>query len=133
MKTIKLAMLGIGLMMFCGCTTSIRSANDLSPRVGPKSGFVPPGGVLFSNYKAPLLVTYDAAAISRNQGDASSDYIYDPFLTGLSYAWGDCSLNEAIHDGRFNRVGSADYSFFNVLGIYKKTSVHVYEAPTITP
>jgi hypothetical protein len=116
MKTITLAMLGIGLMVFSGCAS-------------PDSAFVPPGGVLFANYKAPLLVSYDDAAISQNSGDASAEYVHDIILTGLDFAWADCSLNEAIQDGRFNKVGSADYSFFNVLGVYAKTTVHVYEAP----
>jgi hypothetical protein len=49
----------------------------------------------------------------------------------LSFAWNDCSLDAAVKDGKFNRVGSADYSFFSVLGIYAKTTVHVYEAPAV--
>lgn len=116
MKTITLAMLGIGLLVFSGCAS-------------PKSAFVPPGGILFTSYKAPLLVSYDDAAVSGNSGEASASYFYDPFLTRLSFAWDDCSLDAATQDGRFNRVGSADYSFFNVLGVYAKTTVHVYEAP----
>ena len=119
MKTITLAVLGIGLMMFSGCAS-------------PKSAFVPPGGVLFTSYKAPLLVSYDDAAVSRNSGDASAEYIHVPILMGglLEFAHGDCSLDAAVSDGRFTRVGAADYSFFSVLGIYAKTTVHVCNAPT---
>lgn len=116
MKTITLAMLGIGLLVFSGCAS-------------PKSAFVPPGGLLFTSYKAPLLVTYDDATISKQSSDASAEYIYDPFLTGLSYAWDDCSLNTAVKNGPFTRVGSADYSFLRILGIYAKTTVRVYESP----
>lgn len=118
MKTITLAMLGIGLLVFSGCAS-------------PKSAFVPPGGALYTNYKAPLLVSYDEAAVSRNSGEAFASYFYEPFLTKLSFAWNDCSLDAAVKDGKFSRVGSADYSFFSVLGIYAKTTVHVYEAPDI--
>ncbi len=118
MKTITLAMLGIGLMVFSGC-------------VAPKSEFVPPGGALFAYYKAPLLVYFDDAAVSRNSGDASASYFHDPIFTGLDFAWDGCSLDTAVQNGQFNRVGSADYSFFNVLGIYAKTTVHVYEAPVV--
>lgn len=119
MKTITLAMLGIGLLVFSGCAS-------------PKSAFVPPGGVLFTSYKAPLLVSYDDAAVGRKSGEASASYFHDPIFTGLDFAWDDCSLDTAVSDGRFSRVGSADYSFFSVLGIYAKTTVHVYEAPTVS-
>ena len=118
MKTITLAMLGIGLLVFSGC-------------VAPKSAFVPPGGALFTSYKAPLLVHYDNAAVSQNSGEASADYAYVPFTYGfLSFAWNDCSLDTAVKNGKFSRIGSADYSFFSVLGVYAKTTVHVYESPT---
>ena len=116
MKTITLAMLGISLLLFSGC-------------VAPQSEFVPPGGALFADYKAPLLVHFDDAAVSRNSGDAAASYFYDPLLTRMSFAWDDCSLDAAVKNGQFNKVGSADYSFFNVLGIYAKTTVHVYEVP----
>ncbi|MDD3276507.1 MAG: TRL domain-containing protein [Kiritimatiellales bacterium] len=118
MKTITLAMLGIGLLVFSGCAS-------------PKSAFVPPGGVLFTNYKAPLLVTYDDAAVGPNSGEASTDYVYVPVNAPIEFAWGDCSLDAAISDGQFIKVGSADYSFFSVLGVYAKTTVHVYEAPAV--
>jgi hypothetical protein len=118
MKTITLAMLGIGLLVFSGCAS-------------PKSAFVPPGGVLFTDYKAPLLVTYDNAPVSSNSGDASAEYVHVPLLLGglIEFAWNDCSLNSAVSEGRFTKVGSADYSFFSVLGVYAKTTVHVHEAP----
>ena len=120
MKTITLAMLGIGLLVFSGCAS-------------PQSEFVPPGGVLFTSYKAPLLVHYDNATVGRNSGNASASYLHVPFVLGglLEFAWNDCSLNKAVEDGRFTRVGSADYSFFSVLGVYAKTTVHVYETPDV--
>lgn len=118
MKTITQAMLGISLLVFFGC-------------MSPKSAFVPPSGVLFTSYKAPLLVSYDDAAVSRHGGEASASYFHDWVLTGLDFAWNDCSLNEAVKEGRFTRVGSADYSFLSILGIYAQTTVHVYEAPLV--
>lgn len=128
MKIITLATLSIGLLVFCGCANlNTATFSDMTPRVGPKSEFVPPGGILFSSYKAPLLVTFDNAAISKRDGEASASYFHDPIITGLDFAWDKCSLNAAVNDGGFNRVGSADYSYFNILGIYAKTTVHVYE------
>ena len=119
MKIITLAMLGISLLVFSGCAS-------------PESAFVPPGGILFTDYKAPLLVTYDDAKVSRNRGEASASYFHEWVFTDIDLAWGDCSLDAAVQDGRFDRVGSADYSFLNILGFYTKTTVHVYEEPTIS-
>ena len=116
MKQTTLAILGISLLVLCGC-------------VAPKSEFAPPSGGLFSNYKAPLLIDYDKASINQRSGDASTEYIHDILLTGLACSWDDCSIDTAARNGRFTRVGAADFEFFTVLGVYAKTTVHVYEAP----
>jgi len=115
MKQTTLTLLGLSLLVLCGC-------------VQPRSEFAPPPGI-FASYKAPLLIQYDEAAVSRERGSASSEYLYEPLLTKVNLSWGDCSLNRAAEKGRFNRVGAADYEFLNILGIYAKTTVHVYEAP----
>jgi hypothetical protein len=120
MKTIILAMLGIGLMVVSGC-------------VAPNSEFVPPGGALFTHYKAPLLIDYNSIGTGQKKGEASSEYVYVPFTYGLlSFAWKDCSLNAACKDKQISQAGLADYEFFSVLGVYAKTTVHVYEAPVAT-
>jgi len=116
MKANTMAMLGISLLVIAGCAA-------------PKSAFVPPGGILFTSYKAPLLVSYDDAKVSTKCGDASANYFHDFLLTGLSFAWNDCSLDAAVAEGELKKVGAADYSFFSILGIYAKTTVHVYEVP----
>ena len=117
MKQTTLAFLGLGLLVLCGC-------------VGPRSEFAPPPGI-FASYKAPLLINYDKAAVSRESGNASTEYFCMPFTYGLlRFAWDDCSLDTAAENGRFNKVGTADYEFLNILGIYAKTTVHVYETPS---
>jgi hypothetical protein len=117
MKFITLALPGLCLLVLTGCAA-------------PRSAFVPPRGILFTSFKAPLLVNYDDTAVSRKNGEASTGYFHDILLTGLSFAWDDCSLNTAVKNGHFSKVGSADYSFFSVLGVYAKTTVHVHEMPT---
>ena len=121
MKPFTLAILGICLLVFSGCYTA------------PRSAFVPPVGILFTDYKAPLLVKYDDAAVSRNSGDAAASFGRVPLIAGgaISFAWDDCSLATAAKNGRFNRIGSADYEFFNVLGVYAKTTVRVYNVPKV--
>ncbi len=115
MKQTTLALFGLGLLVLCGC-------------VGPRSEFSPPPGI-FANYKAPLMLNYDESAVSPRGGAASAEYFHDILLTGLDFGWGDCSILKATRNGRVNRIGTADYEFLNILGIYAKTTVHVYEAP----
>lgn len=118
MKTTILAVLATSLFLFSGC-------------VAPKTAFVPPPGGIYTNYKAPLIVDYDETALGSNSGNASTEYLHVPFILGglLQFAWDDCSLDAAVKNGRISRAGVADYEFFSVLGVYAKTTVHVYEAP----
>lgn len=114
MNQTTLALLGLGLLVLCGC-------------VGPRSEFSPAPGI-FASYKAPLLIDFDKASVSRESGNASAEYFCMPFTYGLlRFAWDDCSLKTASENGRFNKVGTADYEFLNILGIYAKTTVHVYQ------
>ena len=65
------------------------------------------------------------------KGSASSNYFRVPFgiLALLSFSWDDCSIKQAAENGSITKVGTADYEFFSVLGIYAKTTVHVHSAP----
>jgi len=53
-------------------------------------------------------------------------YFHDPILTGMSFAWDDCSIEEAARNGKIKTVHYADYKWFSVLGIVCKTTVTVY-------
>ncbi len=113
-QTILVLFLGLGLMVLCGCAM-------------PKSAFVPPPGGIYTSYKAPLLIGFNKTSIGEESGEGSTEYVLEPFLTKLSASWGDCSLEEAAREGRLSKVGTADYEFMSVLGIYAKTTVHVYD------
>lgn len=108
---------GISVLLLSGC---------ISP---PKAEFAPPEGILFSNYKAPLLVDYDNAKVSGYTGKASCSAFHDIIFTGMSFAWGDCSLDAANQNGRLNRIGAADYEYLSILRVFGKTTVHAYQAP----
>ena len=114
MKLTTLPLSGFILLVLCGC-------------VQPRSEFAPPPGI-FASYKAPLMLNYDKSSLSPRGGAASAEYFHDILLTNLDFGWGDCSTREATHNGRINRIGTADYEFLNILGIYAKTTVHVYES-----
>lgn len=81
---------------------------------------IPPVGMLYSNYDAPLTTEYAGQDVTAKEGMASSMSIL-----GL-VAWGDCSVETAAKAGNLKQVNFADYNYYNVLGIYQKFTVKVY-------
>ncbi len=110
-------LLGVLLFLLSGCI------------LPPKAEFRPPEGFAFSNYKAPLLLDFGDIKTSDHRGDASSSAFHEILFTGMSFAWGDCSIDTAVKDGRLAHVGPVDYEYLSFFRIFGKTTVHVYEAP----
>jgi hypothetical protein len=82
---------------------------------------MPPVGVIYSDYKAPLTVQLQGQTVTQQKGQAGSSSIL-----GL-IAWGDCSLQSAAKDGNLSTINYADYSYLNVIfGVYQKFTVTVY-------
>ncbi len=84
-----------------------------------RAPFEPPMGNAFSDIKAPLDVELDNTKVGSKTGEAFSE----SFL-GL-VAIGDSSLQAAAKEGKIKKVYHADYHYFNILGIYQKTTVIV--------
>lgn len=82
--------------------------------------FQPPTGIAYSNYQAPLSVDHNKTVVTPKQGEAHSVCIL-----GL-VSFGDSSLQTAAKNGGLATIEHADYSYFNVLGIYQKTGVVVH-------
>jgi hypothetical protein len=79
---------------------------------------VPPTGLIFSEFNAPLTTEFDQTPVAGLQtGEASSTSIL-----GL-IAYGDCSLDAAAKDSQLSTVEYCDYAFYNVLGVYQKFTV----------
>ena len=115
------AFLGLSLVVFAGCAS-------------PRARFVPPQGFIYTSYKAPLLVDYNETPVGDQKGSASAQHVGVPYPTAFGprldlFAWDDCSIKKASESGQITKVGTADYEFFSILGIYAKTTVHVYSAP----
>ena len=59
-------------------------------------------------------------------GSSSTLFVCVPFTYGaLSFAWDDASVKTAAAKGGVGKVQYADYEFFNVIGVYQKTTVVV--------
>lgn len=83
--------------------------------------FVPPTGMAFSQFEAPLDVDFqntDMAGMKKGTADTTS-------ILGL-VAWGDASSKAAASNAQISKIVHADYDYLNVLGIYQKTTVIVY-------
>lgn len=81
---------------------------------------VPPQGGLYSQTKAPISTDFVNTSVGSKQGQASASSILGLIATG------DCSIQAAAQAGGIKTITHADYEFFNILGIYTKTTVIVY-------
>ncbi|MEN9360657.1 MAG: hypothetical protein RL095_2192 [Verrucomicrobiota bacterium] len=81
--------------------------------------FVPPVGAAYADIKAPLDLDYKDTAVTTKTGRAEAFCIL-----GL-VSWGDCSTKTAAAKGQLKTISNADYEFFNVIGVYQKTTVVV--------
>lgn len=89
--------------------------------VGPSAPFVPAHAVCFNSTQAPLSTEFNSTPVENlRNGQASTTNILGMF------AFGDCSLKTAAEEGGLKTIEFADYTNFNVLGIYQKTTVTVY-------
>jgi hypothetical protein len=83
--------------------------------------FVPPTGMAFSQFDAPLDVDFqntDMSGMKKGTAETMS-------ILGL-VAVGDASSQAAAQNGGITKIVHADYEYFNILGIVQKTTVIVY-------
>lgn len=109
----KSLMLGTAALMFMFGVTGCA--------LGPRAPFSPAQAVFFNQTSAPLSTEFTETDVAgMRKGEASAVNIL-----GL-FAVGDCGIRAAADDGNLKTVSFADYSNFNILGIYQKTTVTVY-------
>lgn len=89
--------------------------------MGPSAPFVPAQSMVVNDTTAPLSLDYHATRTAGlKSGSASTTNILGLVATG------DCGLRTAAQNGGLTTVEFADYTNFNILGIYQKTTVTVY-------
>jgi hypothetical protein len=107
-------------VLCCGCSTL--GAHD--PRLlAWKAPVVPPGGLIYTHYKAPLTGDVNKVPVGGKTGIAKTTYVAYPFSRILSVAWADASIKEAARNGGLTRVEYADYEGLWVLGVYAEFTV----------
>lgn len=96
----------------------------------PKTPLTPPHGYIFSKYKAPLDFEKSSkgAGVPVNNtasGMSEAYYVFIPFI-GISFGWGDASLDTAARDGNLQTVNYADYETMSVLWVFTNMKVHAH-------
>lgn len=81
---------------------------------------MPPQGIGFTDYTAPLDIDLDKTALGTKRGEASSSSILGLIATG------DASIQAAARNGQINTINHADYRLLSILGLYTKYTTVVY-------
>ncbi len=81
---------------------------------------VPPPGAIYAEVSAPMTTHFDKTVVVTKSGSAFSESILGLVATG------DCSLEAAARNGGITEINYADYTIYNILGVYSKFTVTVY-------
>jgi hypothetical protein len=84
---------------------------------------VPPPGLLFTQYRAPLTPQVTGVPVAQKVGTHTCRYFA---YSLLSFAWDDAAIAAAAKEGGLSKVYYADYDVLNILGIYTQFTVHAY-------
>jgi hypothetical protein len=92
-----------------------------------KAPVIPPRGVLFTQYKAPMTAEFNETDVSGlRSGSTSTLYVRDPFVTGQGFAWEDASIQSAAKKAGITKIHYADYEMLEVLTIFGRFTVTVH-------
>ncbi len=85
-----------------------------------RAPLVPPTGLFYTGFRAPLDLDQSKTPVATKSGQASTTSIM-----GI-VAWGDASIEAAARQGGIQTIESADYQYTNVLGIYQQYTTIVH-------
>ncbi len=81
---------------------------------------MPPYGIIYTDYKAPLDFDQENSMVGMKEGRAATvSYV------GL-VAMGDASIKAAAEDGGISTIYGADYEYKNIVGIIQNYTTIVY-------
>jgi len=101
----------------------------LSGCVDLRAPVIPPHGLIFTHYKAPLNTDLNSARLGTKRGTSQAYYLYVPYVY-LDFAWDRAdirsALEEAKRSGGITRLSHADYEYLSVLWIFAQFKVEAY-------
>ena len=133
MKSASAFALALALALLCGCAASMQRAASVNRALygDLKAPIVPPTGLVWTSYRAPL--TVGPTDFGSKKGQATSHQIGLPPLPfygltrGVSlFAWGDASKQTAARQGGITEIEHADYRMQIFVFVYKRFTTEVY-------
>lgn len=113
-------LLQLGLLLVCAAFVGACAAPVEAP-------VEPPRGILFTGYKAPLHTDVESTEIGAREGEASTQFIHDFLITGLSFSCGEAGLEQAAQEGGLESTTHLDYEYHSVLGgIWQQVTIYAY-------
>lgn len=109
MSKLTLVVVSMVLLSAAGCAFPIISAP-----------VVPASGIFYTNYRVPLDTDFDKTQVGSKSGEATCVNIL-----GL-VSVGDAGTKAAAANGRITTIRSADYEYFNILGLFSQYKTIVY-------
>jgi hypothetical protein len=141
MRPAHLCVLLLAAAVLVGCA-STTARPDTATRLASKikTSVLPPGGLLYTDYKAPLVFTPGLTRMKElepigasREGSATAFQIGVPplpfpgLVSGVDLvAWGDASVEAAAKSNGINEIKAADYRAEIYLSIFRRTTVYVY-------
>ena len=102
-------------------------APALAGCLGPKAPVVPPIGLIYADYKAPVMTQYNGDGLGTKHGSATITNVTAwPIHSALSVTVDGAAVKQAAKDGQITKLKGADYEFMHILGIYSRLTVHAY-------
>jgi hypothetical protein len=86
----------------------------------------PPGGILFTSYKAPLTADFNHTANDRELIKTSHDQTHFLWAYLLDFAWGEVEIEEIAEKAGITNVAYVDCEVLSILGIYQQFTLNVY-------
>jgi hypothetical protein len=111
-----------------GCSQTRDGGLD-SSLIFPVAPVMAPPGMLFEQTSVPLMHEQNDGESKQTlqSGRASAKFFAVPIIGPiLSFGWQDASIKEASLNGGIRQLHHADIEQFNILGIYRETTVIAY-------
>lgn len=132
-------LLAVAVLAGCAGTTA---RPDMATRAVAKikTSVIPPPGVIYTDYSAPLVFTPALTRLgtlepvgASKEGSATAYEIGIPplpvpgLIMGLDlFAWGDASYEAAAKSAGIQEVRAADYHMRSILMVFRRTTIMVY-------
>ena len=100
-------------------------ATGCAPHSAP---VIPPFGMIYTHYKAPLTTDFDRTDIADKKMGQSTTYFFkipNPWVD-VDFAWDNASIERAAAQGQITKVAYADYEVLSIFGIFVRFTTTTY-------